>query len=591
MPVLPDQYQVDSSSSWFRPASGWPDEVSKNIDFPRTSLGQFLDDAAARWKNAPAAWFQGSEMTYGAWKRHADALGAALSKQDVGKGDVIALLLPNSFQYLISYYAVTKIGAIVSGINPADKPNEILHHLQVIGATGLIVLDELYEPLVAPIRNKSELRLIIGTNLGDVLPGPKQFFGKLLGKLRQGPLPRDALRFKALLRTPGPLPAVDIDVEQDTATYIMTGGTTGVPKAAELTHFNCVSNALQCRAWLFKVSAGTGNVGVLPLFHSFGMTAVMNASVAFGGKQILFSRPPPMAELVELLARMTLPKGAAFCGAEILFQRMAEVPGIAASGLASKITLCISGAGPLHRSVQEKFERATNARLVEGYGLTEASPVVSAGPFWPKGERRHGTVGLPMPGTEWRIVHRSDPTRDRGVGSGPEDSKHIGEIAVAGPQVMKGYLNQPDETAETIVVRDGKRWLLTGDIGYLDATGRVTILERKKQLIKYKGYSVFPREVEDLVCRNEHVAEVAVAGLPSEETGETIKAWVVLKPESVGQITEEELQAWCRENMTHYKCPEVIEFREELPKSPVRKRRRRKLLVNDPVWKAAQSKD
>jgi len=586
---LSDRYHVDESSIWFDPGSGWPDEVPKNINFPRTSLGQFLDDAAARWKDEPAAWFLGSEMTYGAWKRHADALGTALSKQGFGKGDVVALLLPNSFQYLISYYAIAKIGGIASGINPADKPNEILHHLQVIGATGLIVLDELYEPLVAPIRDRSELRLIIGTNIADVLSGPKRFFGKLLGKFRQGLLPPDALDFKALLSTPGRLPAVDIDVENDPATYIMTGGTTGIPKAAELTHFNCVSNALQCRAWLFKMSAGTGNIGVLPLFHSFGMTAVLNASVAFGGKQILFARPPPMAELVETLVRMELPKGAAFCGAEILFQRMADVPGVAESGLASKITLCISGDGPLHRAVQEKFERATNARLVEGYGLTEASPVVSAGPFWPQVERKHGTVGLPMPGTEWRIVHRSDPTRDRGIGTGPEDTKHIGEIAVAGPQVMKGYLNQPEETAETIMNRDGKRWLLTGDIGYLDETGRVTILERKKQLIKYKGYSVFPREVEDLVCRNEHVLEAAVAGLPSEETGETVKAWVVLKPQSVGHVSEEDLQAWCQENLTHYKCPGVIELREELPQSTVRKRRRRKLLVNDPVWKAAQT--
>ena len=582
---MTDAYHVDESRIWFQPESGWPEDVPKNMDFPRMTLGDLLDQTAARYPEQAAAWFLDTTMSYADWKRHADGLATALHRQGFRKGDVIALLLPNSFQYLIAYQAVTRIGCIVSGVNPTYKPNEILHQLKTIGAVGLIVLDALYVSQIAPIRDRADLRLIIGTNIADFLPLPKRVLGKLLRKIPSGRLPDDALAFRELIRTTPALPRVQIDPEQDAATYIMTGGTTGVPKAAVLTHFNCVSNALQARAWLARVAVGVGNVGVLPLFHSFAMTAVMNVTLSFGGRMLLFPRPPAMPELVEKLAEIVPPDGAAFCGAEILFQKMAEVPGIEDSGIAEKLKLCISGAGPLHRPVQEKFERLTGARLVEGYGLTEASPVVSAGPFWPEGERRAGTIGLPFPGTEWRIVDPIEPSRDLGVGESSEDADHVGEIAVAGPQVMKGYLNRPEETADTIIQMDGKRWLLTGDIGFMDGTGQIVILDRKKQLIKFKGYSVFPKEVEELVGMHEGVREVAVAGLPDDEVGEIIKAWVVLEPGSVGRLSEEQLMAWCAESMTHYKRPRLIEFKEELPKSLVGKVLRRELQIADPIWK------
>ena len=592
-----DPYAVDESRIWFRSESGWPDDVPKNMEFPRMTLGDLLDQTVARFPDQPAAWFLDTTMTYAQWKRHADGLATALHRLGLRKGDVVALLLPNSFQYVIAYQAVTRLGCVVSGVNPTYKPNEILHQLETIGASALIVLDALYEPQVAPIREQADLRLIVGTNITDFLPAPKRIIAQLLARLPLpdeirgrpvpkppiGRLPDDALAFRELVRTTPALPRVDIDPEEDAATYIMTGGTTGVPKAAVLTHFNCVSNALQARAWLARVPMGAGNVGVLPLFHSFAMTAVMNTTLAYGGQQILFPRPPPMEELVAKLAEVVPEAGAAFCGAEILFQKLAEVPGIEQSGIAEKLKLCISGAGPLHRPVQEKFESVTGAVLVEGYGLTEASPVVSAGPFWPEGERRVGTIGLPFPGTEWRIVDAAAPHKDLGIGENAEDSEHVGEIAVAGPQVMKGYLNKPDETADTIVVMDGKRWLLTGDIGYMDDTGQIVILDRKKQLIKYKGYSVFPKEVEELVGMHEQVREVAVAGLPDEEAGEIIKAWVVLEPGS--GISEDELMAWCAESMTHYKRPRALEFRAELPKSLVGKVLRRELQIADPIWK------
>jgi len=324
---------------------------------------------------------------------------------------------------------------------------------------------------------------------------------------------------------------------------------------------------------------GVGVIGVIPLFHSFAHTCVMNISVRLGTWMLLFPRPPQTEELLRRITELAPPeKGLVYVGAEILFKRLAEHPGIASSGVAGKLSLCVSGAGPLHRHVQEAFERETGGRLSEGYGLTEATPVVSANPFW--GERKTGTIGLPFPGTEWRIVDPKDHRRDMGRGG----EERMGELAVAGPQVMVGYLDRPEETADTIVEMDGKRWLLTGDIGYMDNDGQVVLRDRKKQLIKHKGYSVYPKEVEELVAGHAAVSDVAVAGIPDPVDGEVIKAWVVLKPEWKGRVAEEALLAWCRENITHYKVPAFVEYRDDLPKTLVGKVMRRELQEADPLF-------
>ncbi|NOZ84831.1 MAG: long-chain fatty acid--CoA ligase [Deltaproteobacteria bacterium] len=578
-------YFVDESKPWFTKEAGWPDEVPKNIEFPEMTLGEMLRKTARQYPDYKAIWFLNTFMTFRKLDKYVDAFATALHKRGIKKGDVVTLLLPNSFQYVIAYYACMRIGAIASGVNPTYKPFEILHQLDTVGSKALIVLDALYEKQVAPIIEKHPMDFVVATNITDLadISGLKKILGKLLGKIPTGPVPDDALRFLDMLRTPIDLPEVEINPKEDPATYIMTGGTTGVPKAAVLTHFNCVSNTIQSRAWLFKVKPGACAVGVLPLFHSFAMTTVMNLTVNFGGLAMLFPRPPDTKELVDTIVGIGPDDATMYVGAEILFQRMADFLDNPQNKqyvdkLAGKLALCVSGAGPLHRPVQEKFERVTGGRLVEGYGLTETTPVVSAGPFW--GERKIGTIGLPFPGTEWRIVDKDDYKKVTPTGES-------GEIAVAGPQVMKGYLNKPEETAETVVEMDGKRWCLTGDIGFMDELGRITINDRKKQLIKYKGYSVFPKEVEELVGGHESVSEVAVAGLPDEETGEVIKAWVVLNPEYKGKITESELLQWCKDNLTHYKVPRHIEFRDELPKTLVGKVLRRVLQEEDPIWKKA----
>ena len=580
---MTDPHVVDESRPWFSEEAGWPDEVPRNLEFPELTLGDMLRQAARRWPGYRVAWSLNTYMSFRELDERVDRFATGLHRLGVGKGDVIAILLPNSFQYVIAYYALARLGAIATGVNPTYKAGEIQHQLRTVGARGLIALDALYESAVEPIIARTDVRLVVGTNLADLAYGLgiKRALGKLLGKIPSGKLPPTAHSFIELMATEPALPEVEIDVHEDPATYIMTGGTTGVPKAAVLTHFNVVSNAIQSRAWLYKVPPGAMNVGILPLFHSFAMTCVMNLSIYSGLWMMLFPKPPETRDLLDTVMRLGPDEGAMYAGAEVLFQRVAEFEDIGEYDLAGKLTMCVSGAGPLHRPVQEAFERATGARIVEGYGLTEASPVVCAGPFW--GNRKIGTIGLPFPGTEWKIMDTE--TGKKAMGTGPDES---GEIFVAGPQVMKSYLNQPEETAETIEERDGKRWLLTGDIGWMDEQGRITINDRKKQLIKYKGYSVFPKEVEELVGGHEGVSEVAVAGLPDPETGEVIKAWVVLRPEAKGSLSEAQLRAWCKENVTHYKVPRHIEFRDDLPKTIVGKVLRRELQEADPLWTAAK---
>jgi long-chain acyl-CoA synthetase len=584
------RYFVDESRPWFTKEAGWPDEVPKNMDFPKVTLGEMLQETVDKYPDEKALWFLDSFMTYRELNDHVNSFATSLHNLGFKKGDVISFMLPNSFQYVVAYYAAQRLGVVCSGINPTYKPAEVLHQMKTVGTKGLVFLDALYEGQLAPIIDKSPVKTLIATNIVDLakISGLKKFLGKLLGKIPTGEVPASSLQMLELLKVKPDVPKVDIDAD-DPATYIMTGGTTGVPKAAVLTHHNCVSNVSQSTAWIYKVKNGSCMVGVLPLFHSFAMTCVMNISVKIGAWAMLFPRPPDTKELVETIIRVGQKGATYYCGAEILFKKLADFMENPANKekykeISNVLDFCISGAGPLHRPVQEAFEKHVGGRLVEGYGLTETTPVVCAGPFW--GNRPVGSIGLPFTGTEWRLVDIQDYKKT--LKETGED--HIGELAVAGPQVMKGYLNRPEETAETVVEMDSKLWCLTGDLGFMDEHGRVYIRDRKKQLIKYKGYSVFPKEVEELVGNHQAVSEVAVAGLPDKEAGEVIKAWVVLRDDQKGKITEDELLAWCRDNMTHYKVPKFIAFRDDLPKTLVGKVLRRELQEADPIYKEYHKK-
>jgi long-chain acyl-CoA synthetase len=575
--------RVDESKPWLQAAAGWPDKVPKNIDFPRITLYEMLAASAAKYSDCKAAWFLDSFMTYGEILGHVDAFAQSLRKLGLRKGDVVALILPSCFQYVIAYYACAKLGVIVTGINPTYKPGEILHQLNITGARTLIFLDALYEPLLKPIEQDLHIHHWIKTNVADLLKLAdwKKWMAKKLKKIPTGPVPSESLCFLDLLKAK-PEPLRVTVAPDDVATYIMTGGTTGVPKAAVLSHYNCLCNAIQVGAWMWTMVPGACMVGILPLFHSFGMTAIMNTVLYCGMWMMLFPRPPETEVLVKTICEIAPDDQTYFPGAEVMFQRIADFPDVGKYTLSKKLYGCISGAGPLHRNVKERFEKLTGARLIEGYGLSEASPVVSGGPI--SDVDTTGTIGLALPGLQWKIVDMFTGDREMPVGES-------GELIMTGPTVMQGYLNNPAETADTVRVReDGLRWLYTGDIGFMDAHGRVTLNDRKKQLIKVKGYSVFPTEVEQLMGAHEGILEVAVAGLPDPETGEAIKAWVVLKDEWAGKVTVEELKAWCKANMTHYKAPKHVEFIKEIPKTLVGKVMRRELQENDPLYKAKHAK-
>lgn len=578
-----NQLRVDESKPWLQPEAGWPEKIPKNIDFPRITLYEMLSASAEKYADSRAAWFLDSFMTYREILGHVDALAQSLRRLGLRKGDVLALVLPSCFQYVIAYYACAKLGVIVTGINPTYKPGEILHQLNITGARTVIFLDALYEPLLKPIEQDLHVHHWIETNVADMLKIAdwKKWMAKKLKKIPTGPVPPESLCFLDLLKAK-PEPLRTTVSPDDVATYIMTGGTTGVPKAAVLSHSNCVCNAIQVGAWLWTLEPGACMVGILPLFHSFGMTAIMNTVLYCGMWMMLFPRPPETEVLLKTICEIAPDGQTYFPGAEVMFKRIADFPDIGKYPIANKLKGSISGAGPLHRNVKDSFEQVTKSRLLEGYGLSEASPVVAGGPI--SDVDTTGSIGLALPGLDWKIVDMFTGEKEMPVGES-------GELIVAGPTVMQGYLNNPEETADTVRVReDGKRWLYTGDIGFMDAHGRVTLNDRKKQLIKVKGYSVFPTEVEQLMGAHEGISEVAVAGLPDPETGEAIKAWVVLKESWVGRITEDGLKDWCRANLTHYKAPKHVEFIKEIPKTLVGKVMRRELQENDPIYKAVHEK-
>ncbi|MFW9929446.1 MAG: AMP-binding protein [Candidatus Thorarchaeota archaeon] len=587
------KWHVDEKKTWFH--KWWPEGVPFNIEFPEITLGEFFEEQRKKYANENIMWFLDSWMTYEEAGKAMDSFGTALHNLGIKQGDVVALLLPNSFQYVIAFYACAKIGAIPTGINPTYKPLEVLHHLEVTGAKSLVVLDALYGELVKPIVDKTEIELVIYTNVADLatgISGILKVIGKLIGKIPKGKVDfSPSYNFMELLETEPNLPQVNFDPTTHPGTYIMTGGTTGVPKATVLSHFNIVSNVKQCVAILGGEQPGLGDIGALPLFHSFAMTAVMNVAIGMGGWMMLFPRPPPTEEFLKEISEISAPKGFAYTGAEILFKRIADFPHLDKfPDIMGKLKLCISGAGPLHAPVRDAFETNTGGRIVEGYGLSEATPVVSAGNLF--GESPIGTIGMPIPGTDWGIWEAAAPTLDDGpVANGLSGSKYgeeyTGELCVCGPQVMKEYLNQPEESAQTLQNWDGRTWLRTGDIGFMNEDGTVALRDRKKQLIKVAGHSVFPTEVETMLMKNEAVNEAAVAGLPDPKgkVGEITKAWVSLKPEYLGKITTEELKAWTEENMTKWKCPAIIEFIDEVPKNVMGKVQRRILQEADPLYK------
>ena len=555
--------------------------VPASVDYPRVPVHQFLLDSAAKYPNETALIFgnvveplgntlMDTTMTYGKLLELTQRFAAALQQLGVQKGDRVAIHLPNSPQFIIAYYATLMIGGIVVPCNPQYVPRELEHQFNDSGAKVAVTLSLTY-PIVKQIRDKTQLEHVIVANIKEYFPGLLKFLFTVAKEKKEGhfqDLSGDANTYwfeDLLAQAPAKPDPVEVK-PGDTGVLMYTGGTTGVSKGAQLTHTNLVANALQVRWWMWDSKEGEEvMLTALPLYHSYSMTVCMNHTVYLGGSMVLIPNPRILDHVLKSINKH---KPTLFPGVPALYVSVINCPDVGKYDVSS-IRACISGAAGLPPEVQEDFEKLTGGKLVEGYGLSEATPVTHCNPMY--GKRKEGSwIGLPMPDTEAVI-------KDLETGETTMSVGEIGELCVRGPQVMKGYWNMPTETANSL--RDG--WLHTGDIARMDTDGFFQIVDRKKDMILGSGgFNIYPREVEDVLYEHPKVLEVAVAGVPvGKERGERVKAYVVLKAGETA--TEEEIIEYCRENLAYYKVPKFVEFRDELPKTMVGKILRRVLVEEE----------
>jgi long-chain acyl-CoA synthetase len=554
---------MDTSTMLTRPWLRFYDPgVPHTLTYPQIAVPSFLDETAARFGDRPAAIFFGARLSYGSLQTLVDRFAAGLVRLGIRPGDRVSLHLPNCPQFLIAYYGILKTGAIVVPFSPLYTEREIERQLVDSGAEVAITLDLIY-PRLAAVRPKTQVRAIVVTPINAYFPPLLRWLYPLKA-YREGHvvrIPRNVPRFQGLLETSPMQRGVPVDPDQP-AVLLYTGGTTGIPKGAVLSHRNVVCNIHQSRAWFPQLQPGRDVVlGVLPFFHSYGMTSVMNLAVANGLATVLV----PRFQIDMLLQAIAKYRPQLLPGVPTIYTAIASHPQVTRYDLRS-IRACVSGAAPLPREVQAQFEKLTGGRLVEGYGLTEASPVTHANPL--EGTRKTGSIGVPFPDTDARIV---DDTGERALPPGD-----VGELTIRGPQVMQGYWHQPEETA--LALRGG--WLFTGDMAKMDEDGFFYIVDRKKDLIITGGLNVYPREVDEILYAHPAVLEAAAVGIPDPYKGEVVKAFVVLRD---GQhATADDLIAHCKRQLAPHKVPRAVEFRRELPKSLVGKILRRKLMEPTP---------
>jgi long-chain acyl-CoA synthetase len=547
----------------------WPKGVPEHIDYPRLSLGAFLRETAEAYPNHTATEFFRAKLTYAEVDDLADRFASGLRTLGVGKGDRVALMMPNTPHFVIAFFGILRAGGVVVQTNPLYTARELANMWKDSGTKVVVTLD-IFWPRVEAARPQTDVEHVVVGDVADYLPG-------LLAKLypikkkkdlkKEGHWPLAIPReewvhaFRDLLRhAPDPGAEPDIDPQEDVAVLQYTGGTTGIPKGAMLTHRNLVANTLQTVAWVPGTRPGEERfMAAIPMFHVYGLTAVLLAAVRLGAAMILHPNPREVDKVLKLCSKA---EPTLFPGVPTLYIAMLNHPKLAKADLAS-IRYCISGAAPLPLEVRRRFEEITGGRLVEGYGLTEASPVTHCNPLSEGGVVKEG-IGIPFPDTEAKVVDIESGTAELPQGE-------AGELVIRGPQVMKGYWNRQEETARTI--RDG--WLYTGDIAKVDEDGYFFIVDRKKDMIVASGFNVYPREVEEVLFEHPAVMEAAVIGVPDEYRGETVKAYVVLKEGKAA--TDEEIRAFCKERLASYKVPRVIEFADELPKTLVGKVLRRAL--------------
>jgi long-chain acyl-CoA synthetase len=533
----------------------YPAGIAWDVHIPQKPLFTLLDEAVERFSDHNCINFFGKTSTYAEISDLVDRVAKGLQEHDVKKGDRVGLFLPNCPYAVIAYYAILKVGATVVHLSPLSTFAELSHHIEETNMKIVFSVDinTLYAKLTKLMQGTSLEYAIIGS-FEACLPFPKNKLFRWFKRddIADVPYGRVKIAWDQLVDNDGKYTPVEIVPEKDIALLQCTGGTTGTPKAAELTHYNLYANTIQCGMWFVGLNEGEEKMaGVIPLFHAFAMTVVMNMGIHKGCELVLYPKP----DMIALLNDIKKYKISLLPGVPTLFHAMCLHKSKKGYDFSS-LKISISGGAPLAPSIRKEFEELTDSRLVEGYGLTEASPVVSANPL--DGSGKDGSIGLPFPATSVEIRALDDDTCVMPVGE-------KGELYVKGPQVMKGYLNNEEETQ--LVLQDG--WLRTGDIAYVDDDGYVFIAGRLKEMIITAGYNVYPREIEDTLLQCHKIEEVAVIGVEDKLKGQVAKAYVVVRTGE--EVTADELKKLAAQKLTKYKVPEIIEVVEFLPKTPVGK--------------------
>lgn len=543
----------------------YPEEIPYEIFYDIRPLHVYLRQVAFKYPKKKALHFLGKDIIFAELDRKVRQFANYLRTLGVKKGDRVAIMLPNCPQAVIGYYGTLLAGGIVVQTNPLYTERELEYQLHDSGAKVILCLDLVF-PKVTNVQSSTHIEHIIVTRIADFLPFPKNLIYPFIQK-KQTNLAVNVREseyihlWKSVERADDQQIEIPCNPEEDLALLQYTGGTTGFPKGVMLTHKNLVSNTIMGIHWMYNCKEGEEVIlGVLPFFHVYGMTAVMNLAIMQGHKMVLI----PKFDMKMVFEAIKKHKVTLFPGAPTIYIALLNSPLLQKYDISS-IQACISGSAPLPVEVQEKFEAITGGKLVEGYGLTESSPVTHSNFLW---ERRvPGSIGVPWPDTDARVI-----SLETGESLPPGE---IGEIVVKGPQVMKGYWNKSEETAA--VLQDG--WLHTGDVGYMDEDGFFYVKDRKKDMIVASGFNVYPREVEEILYEYEKVQEVVAIGVPDPYRGETVKVFVVIKEGEV--CSEEELDEFARKYLAAYKVPKVYEFRDELPKTTVGKILRRTLVEEE----------
>jgi long-chain acyl-CoA synthetase len=541
----------------------YPQGIPAQVDVHAySSLRDILELTCARFASLPAYGNMGHSIQYRDLDRLSAAFAGWLQQRGLRKGERIALMLPNLLQYPVALFGALRAGLVVVNVNPMYTPRELEHQLVDSGAVAIVVLEN-FAHVVEQVIGRTAVKHVVTTGVGDLLPPVKRVLTNFVVRHVRRMVPRwrlpGAVRFAATLRDGAERPAQPVTLGPDDIAFLQyTGGTTGVAKGTVLSHGNLVANLQQLSAWVARDLLDGKEVAVmpLPLYHVYSLIANL-VFMKIGAHIVLITNPRDLPAFIAAIRELRF---SAIIGVNTLFKAMLDAPGFGQVDF-SRLKLAVAGGMAVQRAVAERWKQATGVPLVEGYGLTETSPVVTSNRLdigdWT------GSIGLPIPSTDVAILD------DDGQ---PLPAGEVGEIAIRGPQVMQGYWNRPDETAK-VFTRDG--WLLTGDMGTMDARGYIRLTDRRKDIIVVSGFKVFPNEVEDVLALHPGVLEAAAIGVPDERSGEAVKAFIVRRDPTLSQ---DAIVAHCRGHLTGYKVPKIVEFRSEpLPKSPIGKVLRRLL--------------